>query len=188
MTQVWKSITGVLTGLLITTALASSSNPGGERITLRVDGLSCPFCAYGLEKNLKSLEGVSNLDIKVNDGLAAFDVKAGVTITDEQLKKAVSDAGFTLRNIKRESLAEQSKKGDGTMEMINLNVEGMRCSGCVHGVETALKEVLGVHSVDVNLDAHRATVEIEARKVQPEKLVEAVEKAGRFKASIVKEK
>ncbi|MBI3004460.1 MAG: copper ion binding protein [Ignavibacteriales bacterium] len=189
MRQGLKSITGVLTGLFMITAatLASSSNPAGERITLRVDGLSCPFCAYGLEKNVKSLDGVSNLDIKVNDGIATFDVKSGVMITDDQLKKVVKDAGFTLRDIKRESLAEKPKKGDGRMEVINLDVQGMRCSGCVYGVETALKEVSGVHSVDVDLDERRANVSVERGKVNPEKLINAIEKAGRFKASIAKE-
>lgn len=190
MTQALKSITGVLTGLLMITAaaLASSSHPGGERITLRVDGLSCPFCAYGLEKNIKSLGGVSNLDIKVNDGIATFDVKSGVTITDGQLKKVVQDAGFTLRDIKRESLAQSSKKGEKNMQLINLNVNGMTCSGCVYNVETALKQVEGVHGVDVNLEEHRASVEVEAGKVKPEQLIKTIEKAGRYKASVAEKK
>ncbi len=86
------------------------------------------------------------------------------------------------------AVGEPLQKGEIKMAVINFNVQGMRCSGCVYGVETALKEVSGVHSVDVNLEDHRATVEVESGKVKPEKLVDAIEKAGRFKASIVKEK
>lgn len=86
------------------------------------------------------------------------------------------------------AMGEPLQKGEMEMQVINLNVTGMHCSGCVYGVETALKEVLGVHLVDVNLEEHRATVEVEAGKVKPEKLVEAVEKAGRFKASVAKGK
>ena len=30
----------------------------GTEYQLRVDGLACPFCAYGIEKKLKKTEGV----------------------------------------------------------------------------------------------------------------------------------
>lgn len=106
-----KCTTAVVIALLLTciNLLAHPSDSAGERITLRVDGLSCPFCAYGLEKKLKSLKGVSNLNIKVNDGVVTLDVKSGVKLTEDHLKKAVKDAGFTLRNIKRESLTASTK-------------------------------------------------------------------------------
>ena len=32
---------------------------------LYVDGLACPFCAYGVEKNILALRGVEKLDIDV---------------------------------------------------------------------------------------------------------------------------
>ena len=190
MRTLLKSITFALAGLLLATSavIAQSAKTEAEYVSLRVDGLSCPFCAYGLEKNLKSLEGVSNLDIKVNDGIATFDVKSGVTITDDQFKKVVKDAGFTLRDIKRESMAQSPKKGEKEMQLINLNVNGMTCSGCVYNIETALKNVTGVHAIDVNLAEHRATVEVESGKVKPEQLIKTIEKAGRYKASVAKEK
>lgn len=35
---------------------------------LHVDGLSCPFCAYGLEKKLGEVEGVQSLETNIKDG------------------------------------------------------------------------------------------------------------------------
>ncbi len=181
----WKSIIAAVVGLLLLTqtAIAQSFESSAERITLRVDGLSCPFCAYGLEKKLKSFQGVSNLDIKVNDGLAAMDVRSGTMLTDDQLKKAVRDAGFTLRSIKRESLLNSSRE-EKKMEVIKLTVTGMSCSGCVYNIETALKAVPGVQSVDVSLENHSATVTVEPNNVGAGELIETIQKAGVYKASV----
>lgn len=35
---------------------------------LHVDGLSCPFCAYGLEKKLGEVDGVQSLETNIKDG------------------------------------------------------------------------------------------------------------------------
>ena len=70
-----------------------------EEAAVKVDGLSCPFCAYGLEKKLKKVEGVEKLEIKVNKGTATITVKEGKTLSIEGVKKAVKDGGFTPREI-----------------------------------------------------------------------------------------
>ena len=51
-------------GFTVTTvnAQADTSQLNGK-ITIEVDGLACPFCAYGLEKNLKEIDGVENIEI-----------------------------------------------------------------------------------------------------------------------------
>ena len=36
---------------------------------LRVDGLACPFCAYGIEKKLGALEGVQSVETNIKDGV-----------------------------------------------------------------------------------------------------------------------
>lgn len=38
-------------------------------VILEVDGMSCPFCAYGLEKRLREIEAIEDLVIRVSDGL-----------------------------------------------------------------------------------------------------------------------
>ena len=47
---------------------------GGGRYELHVDGMACPYCAYGIEK-IKALDGVdkSSVIIKLNDGLVIFE-------------------------------------------------------------------------------------------------------------------
>lgn len=71
----------------------------GETLTLRVDGLSCPFCAYGLEKKLKSLRSVESLDVKINTGVIHLKLKKNASVQESELRKKVNEAGFTLREI-----------------------------------------------------------------------------------------
>jgi len=79
--------------------LAASVAISGE-IIMKVDGLACAFCAYGLEKKLKKLNGVVSVDISLNKGIVKMKVKTGTDIEQEVLKKLVKEAGFILKDIK----------------------------------------------------------------------------------------
>ncbi len=58
-----------------------------------------------------------------------------------------------------------------------LNVEGMSCMHCVKKVETALKDVKGVKSVNVSLENKKAEVTLK-EDVDLSVLKKAVEDAG----------
>jgi mercuric ion binding protein len=73
----------------------------GASMTLHVDGMVCPFCAYGLEKRLMELSALDETLIQVSDGLVQIRVKDGEQLTDEAVEDAVKRAGFTLREIHR---------------------------------------------------------------------------------------
>lgn len=70
-----------------------------RQVNVRVDGLSCPFCAYGLEKKFIKIDGVENLKIDVDKGILTFTEKEGETVSEEDIRKAVKQAGFTPREI-----------------------------------------------------------------------------------------
>ncbi len=63
---------------------------------LQVDGLACPFCAYGIEKELKRTDGVERIDIDINAGTVTVTMADGATMTEAQAARIVKDAGFTL--------------------------------------------------------------------------------------------
>ncbi len=73
----------------------------GATVRLRVDGMTCPFCAYGLEKKLGELESVDELIIRVSDGVVLIRLKEGSALPDDDLSRAVERAGFSLREIER---------------------------------------------------------------------------------------
>lgn len=96
-----------MTGMIRTTVLAISlllpvavfANP--TTYQLRVDGLACPFCAYGIEKQLKRTDGVETIDIDIKTGVVTVTMAEGATLTEAQAKRIVNDAGFTLAGFKK---------------------------------------------------------------------------------------
>ena len=76
----------------------------GTQYIMRVDGLACPYCAYGIEKKLKKVDGVKKISVDLNKGLVTVDVAKGVSLTEEKMKKLFKDAGFTYRSMKQKPL------------------------------------------------------------------------------------
>lgn len=75
----------------------------GEKIGVRVDGLSCAFCAFSLEKKLKEIKNVESTDINVTDGVVYLNLKKGTSVTEEQIREKVDESGFTFNEIMKES-------------------------------------------------------------------------------------
>ena len=69
----------------------------GPVYRIRVDGLACPFCAYGVEKNILALKGVEKLDIDMEGGFITVVMETGSVLKEETARRAVGDSGFTLR-------------------------------------------------------------------------------------------
>lgn len=68
-------------------------------IVIEVDGLACPFCAYGIEKKLKKIAGVEKLAVHLEAGKVEIKLKEGARVSEERLKEAIADAGFEARTI-----------------------------------------------------------------------------------------
>ena len=69
-------------------------------IKIEVDGLACPFCAYGIEKNLRNnIEGLDDLDINIEKGYVSFGFPKQTKLKDEKVRKIVKDAGFEAKKI-----------------------------------------------------------------------------------------
>lgn len=69
------------------------------KIQVKIDGLSCPFCVYGLEKKLKRVEGVKDLKLQFDTGVAEIKIQEGKSIYVDEIRKAVKDGGFTPRDM-----------------------------------------------------------------------------------------
>jgi len=53
-----------------------------QSATIQVDGLSCPFCAYGLEKHLKKIKGVKYVEINMKSGNVIVQMKPDAYVDD----------------------------------------------------------------------------------------------------------
>ena len=80
---------------------AAAPENKSRQIEVTVLGMSCPFCAYGLEQKLKKLEGVEGLEVVLQTGLATVTLKDDADISNDLLQKTVKDAGFEAAKITR---------------------------------------------------------------------------------------
>lgn len=83
------------------TVVAQENKELSGTVKMDVKGLSCPFCAYGLEKNLKKISTIQKLTINVEEAFVILIIEEGKTIAIADLKKKVKDAGFTPGDIKK---------------------------------------------------------------------------------------
>lgn len=79
---------------------------------LHVDGLACPFCAYGIEKKLDALEGVERIETNIKDGTVIVTMKDGVALDEATAKQAVKAAGFSLRKFEQAQSSPQGTEGE----------------------------------------------------------------------------
>lgn len=89
--------------ILLLFALLAASGAGaaaGTRYEMRVDGLACPYCAYGIEKKLKVIEGVEGFDIDLDRGVVTVDVAEGVDLDEARMRQLFRDSGFTYRSMR----------------------------------------------------------------------------------------
>ena len=84
----------------------SEENYQIKKYELEVDGLSCSFCAYGLERKLKKIDGVKNLEIIINEGKVILTSDREIPL--DVIRKAVEDAGFTMREMKEKGKGERN--------------------------------------------------------------------------------
>ncbi len=68
---------------------------------LRVDGLACPFCAYGIEKKLAAVKGVEKVDVDIRSASVVVTAADGAPFDEAAARAAVKDAGFTLRGFEK---------------------------------------------------------------------------------------
>ena len=87
--------TGLVLGLMLFAATAAVAD--SHVYKLYVDGLACPFCAYGVEKQVGGLDNVESVDILIDQGIVAVTMAEGKTLMEATAKQAISDSGFTLR-------------------------------------------------------------------------------------------
>lgn len=66
---------------------------------IKIDGMTCKFCAHNVKKRLKKLDGVESVSIDQDKGLATLQVKAGTKITDGQFKSLIAEAGYNYRGM-----------------------------------------------------------------------------------------
>ncbi|MGE8624494.1 heavy metal translocating P-type ATPase [Acinetobacter schindleri] len=128
-----------------------------QKFELDIEGMSCASCTARIEKALKKIPEV--LEVNVNLSTEKAYVTAVGSLQQQVLVKAIQKAGFDVK-----------------ADQLELNIEGMTCASCVARVEKALNKVEGVTAASVNLATE--TAQVSGSNLNIANLIQAVKKAG----------
>ncbi len=90
-----KSIVVLIMALMFWAPVASAAE---THILLGVNGMSCPFCVFGIEKQLKKIEGVEAVSTDLPHGEVWVETTGKDVLTEDVARDLLKDAGFTLRS------------------------------------------------------------------------------------------
>lgn len=175
-------VSALLTLMVVFSTVAQE---GKDKFMVQVDGLGCPFCAYGLEKKFKEFKGIKNVKIDIETGDFSFSYPAEKALMLTDVEKQVEKAGYTPITAKverangkvEESLAsEMSKKSEGTVSK-NVAVAG-NCAMCEARIIKAAELVKGVSAVSWDKDTKIMKVSFDAGLISLENIEKEVAAAG----------
>jgi len=70
-------------------------------IEMHVNGLVCAFCAQGIEKQLRKFPATADVVVSLEHKLVVVALKEGQDIPDTELRRALTNAGYTVKGIQR---------------------------------------------------------------------------------------
>lgn len=81
--------------------LSMSALVSATTIEMDVNGLVCAFCAQGIQKKLRTFPATADVVVSLEKKLVAVSLKDGDDISDDQLRKSLTDAGYAVKGIRR---------------------------------------------------------------------------------------
>jgi len=166
-------------------AFAAPATGTGKQAVVEIKGMSCPFCAYGAKKRLLALPGATKVEVTLGQDQAIVDFAPDSKVTDDQIRKAVRDAGFTPGKIEWRNAGPAGQSGASRASgqaTSRFAIEGIRCTYCAANITTSLEKQPGVKSAQVNWQSRIAAVTYDPQKTSPREIIHTIEKAGDFRA------
>ncbi len=87
--------------VLISLLFLASASAQAATIEMNVSGLVCAFCAQGIEKQLRKFPATVDVIVSLEQKLVAVALKDGQDIPDTELRRALTNAGYTVKAIQR---------------------------------------------------------------------------------------
>lgn len=71
------------------------AEPSSNIYEMNVKGMTCSFCAYGIEKNLNKLSGVKKAQVSLEQKKIRVEMKDGQSFDEKKVREVITDSGFT---------------------------------------------------------------------------------------------
>jgi len=91
-----RKITWAAIALSLSALTAGAQTSAPSTIKAEVNGMVCAFCAQGIEKKIKAMPQTKDVLVNLDKRLVAVELKPGQTLTHDQIKAAITDAGYDV--------------------------------------------------------------------------------------------
>jgi copper chaperone CopZ len=84
---------------LITFILTNNVFAANTQYLIQVDTLDCPFCSFGIEKQLnRNIDGIKGIEINVKKAQVRLFIDEGISLDEIFVRQTVNEAGFVLED------------------------------------------------------------------------------------------
>ncbi|TAJ47379.1 MAG: copper chaperone [Chitinophagaceae bacterium] len=112
---------------LIAAIISVTTHAQVSKVSLQASGLTCSMCSNSINKALKTIDFVQNVNPNIKTSTFEITFKDGSSVNFDKLKKKVEDAGFTVAsfiafvNFNNTTIKENEpvKIGDKTFYILN---------------------------------------------------------------------
>ena len=94
MKQIFLSCVGLFMIAILSLPLLASEPRNKQIIDIDIEGMTCQFCAYGVQKSISELPGVEMAEVNIDTKKAHIVMSSNQQANVEQLKKKITDSGF----------------------------------------------------------------------------------------------
>jgi len=176
-----------ITPFIILTFIINLSFAGvaKDHYTVKVDGLGCPFCAYGLEKKFKEFKSIKDTKIDMETGVFTFSYPSEQPLTVAQVEQKVQAAGYTPVHTKIKRASGKVETSSTSVSEVNsektiakkITVSG-NCGMCRARIEKAAMDTKGVYKAQWNKETKELSVSFDPRKVSLATIEKNIAKSG----------
>ncbi|WP_041567412.1 heavy-metal-associated domain-containing protein [Nonlabens dokdonensis] len=184
-------ILSIVIGLFAIVKADAQKNKDMDQFEVQVDGLGCPFCAYGLEKKFKEFKGIKNVAIDIETGDFSFSYPASKNLTMDAVVEQVKKAGYTpnLATITRANgTVETNAKETAAVEQENLMTSELyvngKCGMCKARIEKTVSDLPGVASATWDVKTGMLTLDHDTSLTTKKAVAKAVANAGHDTATV----
>ena len=158
-----------------------------DQFEVQVDGLGCPFCAYGLEKKFKEFKGIKKVKIDIETGDFSFAYPTEKALTIEDVEQQVHKAGYS-------PMSGRVTRADGTVELMKVTPKQTKisaknlvtktafvagnCAMCEARIVKATTDLMGVATASWDKDSKMLEVSFDKKATSLDAIEKAVAKAG----------
>jgi copper chaperone CopZ len=172
-------------GLFAFAKADAQNNKEMDQFEIQVDGLGCPFCAYGLEKKFKEFKGIKKVAIDIETGDFSFQYPAVKNLSMQAVEEQVKKAGYTPKIAvitRANGIVETNTKQEATLEQKQLKTTDLyvngKCGMCKARIEKAVSDLPGVASAVWEVKTGILTMQHDPAIISKDQVAKAAAAAG----------